>query len=112
MFALTYSTYVIYLAHEVIQAPKFISLSADHVHVTNTEHVFYTSPGMEKDRALIGIIEIENPASAIIFYNTKQRVHYLSIVLQRFGYHADELTADRAQQHRDKVLDGVRRCTL
>src|SRR5947208_9121079 len=109
MFALTYSTYVIYLAHEVIQAPKFISLSSDHVHVTNTEHIFYTSPGMDKDRALIRIIEIENPASAIIFCNTKQRVHYLSIVLQRFGYDADELTADLAQKHREKVLERVRR---
>jgi ATP-dependent RNA helicase DeaD len=67
---------------------------------------------MEKDRALIRIIEMENPASAIIFCNTKQRVHYLSIVLQRFGYDADELTADLAQKHREKVLERVRRGTL
>jgi ATP-dependent RNA helicase DeaD len=112
MFSATFPTYVIHLAHEFIREPEFISLSSDHVHVTNTEHVFYTSPGMEKDRALIRIIEMENPASAIIFCNTKQRVHYLSIVLQRFGYDADELTADLAQKHREKVLERVRRGTL
>jgi len=112
MFSATFPTYVIHLAHEFIREPEFISLSSDHVHVTNTEHVFYTSPGMEKDRALIRIIETENPASAIIFCNTKQRVHYLSIVLQRFGYDADELTADLAQKHREKVLERVRRGTL
>jgi ATP-dependent RNA helicase DeaD len=112
MFSATFPTYVIHLAHEFIRDPEFISLSSDHVHVTNTEHVFYTSPGMDKDRALIRIIEMENPASAIIFCNTKQRVHYLSIVLQRFGYDADELTADLAQKHREKVLERVRRGTL
>src|SRR5215471_1057297 len=112
MFSATFPTYVIHLAHEFIRDPEFISLSSDHVHVTNTEHVFYTSPGMDKDRALIRIIEIENPASAIIFCNTKQRVHYLSIVLRRFGYDADELTADLAQKHREKVLERVRRGTL
>jgi ATP-dependent RNA helicase DeaD len=112
MFSATFPTYVIHLAHEFIREPEFISLSSDHVHGTNTEHVVYTSPGMEKDRALIRIIEMENPASAIIFCNTKQRVHYLSVVLQRFGYDADELTADLDQKRREKVLDRVRRGTL
>ena len=112
MFSATFPTYVLHLAHEFIREPEFISLSSDHVHVTNTEHVFYTSPGMDKDRALIRIIEMENPASAVIFCNTKQRVHYLSIVLQRFGYDADELTADLDQKRREKVLERVRRGTL
>jgi ATP-dependent RNA helicase DeaD len=67
---------------------------------------------MDKDRALIRVIEMENPASAIIFCNTKQRVHYVCIVLQRFGYDADELTADLAQKHREKVLERVRHGTL
>ncbi len=112
MFSATFPAYVIQMAHEFIREPEFISLSSDHVHVTNTEHIFYVSPGMDKDRALIRIIEIENPASAIIFCNTKQRVHYVSIVLQRFGYDADELTADLTQKHRERVLDRVRQGTL
>jgi len=112
MFSATFPTYVLHLAHEFIREPEFISLSSDQVHATNTEHVSYTSPGMEKDRALIRVIEMENPASAIIFCNTKQRVHYLSIVLQRFGYDADELTADLDQKRREKVLDRVRKGTL
>ena len=92
MFSATFPTYVLHLAHEFIREPEFISLSSDHVHAANTEHIFYTTPGMDKDRALVRIFEMENPASAIIFCNTKQRVHYLSVVLQRFGYDADELT--------------------
>ena len=63
---------------------------------------------MDKDRSLVRIIEIENPASAIIFCNTRAEVHYLSVVLQRFGYDADELSADLSQKDRERVLGSVR----
>jgi len=60
----------------------------------------------------VRLIEVENPASALIFCNTKARVHYVSVVLQRFGYDADELSADLSQTDRERVLDRVRRGTL
>jgi ATP-dependent RNA helicase DeaD len=112
MFSATFPPHVVRTANEFIRKPEFISLSEDHVHVTDTEHVFYTVPGMDKDRSLIRIIEIENPASAIIFCNTKAEVHYVSTVLQNFGYDADELTADLSQKDRDRVLERVRKKTL
>src|SRR5688572_7725699 len=71
MFSATFPAYVLQMAHEFIREPEFISLSADHVHVTDTEHIFYKCSGMDKDRALTRVIEIENPTSAIIFCNTK-----------------------------------------
>ncbi len=67
---------------------------------------------MDKDRALIRLIEVENPASAIIFCNTKVKVHYVTVVLQRFGYDADELSADLSQKDRELVLERVRKGTL
>jgi ATP-dependent RNA helicase DeaD len=67
---------------------------------------------MDKDRSLVRLIEIENPTSAIIFCNTKMRVNYIAVVLQRFGYDADQLSADLSQSDREKVLDRVRKGTL
>jgi ATP-dependent RNA helicase DeaD len=67
---------------------------------------------MDKDRGLVRLIEIENPASAIIFCNTKVKVHYVSMVLQRFGYDADELSADLSQKDRERVLERVRQGKL
>jgi ATP-dependent RNA helicase DeaD len=61
-------------------------------------------PALDKDRALVRIIEVENPDSAIIFCNTKTRVHYVAVVLGRFGYNADELSGDMAQGQREKVM--------
>jgi ATP-dependent RNA helicase DeaD len=87
-------------------------LSSDHLHVTETEHVYYSVPGMDKDRSLIRIIEVENPSSALIFCNTKNRVDYVTVVLQRFGYDADEITSDLSQAAREVVMERVRKGEL
>ncbi len=108
MFSATFPPSVLRTARQFIREPEFLSLSSDHVHVTDTEHVYYTLPDMDKDRGLVRLIEIENPTSAIIFCNTKMRVHYVTVVLQRFGYDADELSSDLAQRDRERVLLRVR----
>lgn len=112
MFSATFPVSVMRAAHEFIREPEFINLSSDHIHVSEVEHVFYIVPGMDKDRSLVRLIEVENPTSAIIFCNTKARVHYVAVVLQRFGYDADELSADLAQKQRERVLERVRKGTL
>ncbi len=112
MFSATFPEYIIRTAHQFMQSPELISLSRDHVHVTDTEHIVYDVPGVGKDRVLIKLIELENPASAIIFCNTKVNVHFVTVVLQRFGYDADELSADLSQRDRELVLERVRQGTL
>lgn len=112
LFSATYPPYVLRLAKEFLHKPVTLSLSQEHIHVTEIEHLFYTVPALDKDRALIRIIEIENPANAIIFCNTKAKVHYLTIVLQRFGYDAAELSADLSQSDREKVMSQLRKGDL
>ncbi len=112
MLSATFPGFVVRLADEFLHQPGFLSLSRDQVHVAGTDHFYYVTPGMEKDRALIRIIEIENPVSAIIFCNTKISVHYMTVVLQRFGYDADELSSDLTQGMREKVMARVREGTL
>ena len=108
MFSATFPSSVMRLAYEFLANPEFLSLSRDKVHVTAAEHLFYVTPVMKRDRSLIRLIEIENPASAFIFCNTKNTVHYVATVLQRFGYDADEISSDLNQQDRDRVLNRVR----
>ena len=108
MFSATFPERVKSLARQFLKEPAFLSLSADHVHVAETAHVVYKVPAMDKDRALVRIIEIENPDSAIIFCNTKQWVHYVAVVLGRFGYDADELSGDVAQNERERVMGRLR----
>ncbi len=112
MFSATFPPQVIRLASQFLRSPGFINLSSDHIHVTEIEHLYYTVPGMDKDRSLVRIIEAENPPSALIFCNTKARVDYVTVVLQRFGYDADEWTSDLSQAAREQVLERVRRGKL
>ena len=112
MFSATFPPQVIRLAGQFLHQSKLLSLSGNQVHIAEIEHIYYVVPGMRKERSLVRIIEIENPASAIIFCNTKSTVHYLTVVLKRFGYDADELSSDLAQSMREKVMARVRRGAL
>ncbi|MCC6603988.1 MAG: DEAD/DEAH box helicase [Anaerolineae bacterium] len=112
MFSATFPPTVRSLARQFMHKPDFLSLSRDHVAVADTSHQTVMVPSLEKDRALIRLIELENPDSAIIFCNTKQRVHYISVVMQRFGYNADELSGDLPQKDREKVMDRLRKGKL
>ena len=112
MFSATFPPQVIRLSDQFLHKSKLLSLSGNQVHIAEIEHIYYVVPGMRKERSLVRIIEIENPSSAIIFCNTKDTVHYLSVVLKRFGYDADELSSDLAQSMREKVMARVRRGAL
>ena len=112
MFSATILSHVINLSYQFLTQPGFLSLSRDHVHIEDTEHIYYLAPGMDKDRSLVRIIEMETPFQAIIFCNTKARVNYITAVLQRFGYNADQISSDLSQNARDKVLKRVRDGTL
>lgn len=112
MFSATFPPRVMRLAKEFLHEPDFLSLSRDSVHVADVAHVYYLVPQMEKDRVLVRIIEQESPESALIFCNTKAKVHYIAVVLRRFGYDADELSGDLSQNAREQVLGRIRAGTL
>ncbi|MEF2144256.1 MAG: DEAD/DEAH box helicase [Desulfovibrionaceae bacterium] len=108
MFSATFPPLVLKLSEEFLNDPLFISLSGKQVHVAEVTHAFYEVPAMGKDRALMRVIETENPASAIIFCNTKANCHYIAEVLSQFGYDADALSSDLSQSKRDEILTRVR----
>ena len=108
MFSATYPGHVKRLAQQFLKDPVFVSLSQSQVHVSDVLHVVYKVPAMQKSRILVKIIEQENPASAIIFCNTKADVHFVSVVLRRFGYDVGEISADLTQAAREEVLEKLR----
>jgi len=107
MFSATYPPHVLKLAEQFMAAPEMLSLSRKAVHVAEVEHLFCEVKPMDRDRALVRLLETENPSSAIIFCNTKADVHYLAGVLQGFGYRAGELSSDLSQTKREAVLSRI-----
>lgn len=112
MFSATFPPRVMALGEQFLDHPQVINLSSDQIYVAETEHVYYVVPRMDKDRSLIRVIEAENPDSALIFCNTKARVNYVTIVLQRFGYNAEEISSDLNQNTREQVLSRIRKGEL
>lgn len=108
MFSATYPPHVLKLAKEFMRCPEMISLSRKQVHVAEVEHLFCEVKPMDRDRALVRLLETENPSSALIFCNTRADVHYLAGVLQGFGYRAEELSSDLPQKKREAVLEHIR----
>lgn len=108
MFSATYPPHVLNLAEQFMTVPQMLSLSRKAVHVAEVEHLFCEVKPMDRDRALVRLLETENPSSAIIFCNTRSDVHYLAGVLQGFGYRADELSSDLSQKKREEVLARIR----
>ncbi|MCL1889148.1 MAG: DEAD/DEAH box helicase [Desulfovibrionaceae bacterium] len=108
-FSATFPPQVRRMAGEFMAHPALLSLSQGQVHhIEDMEHVYYQVRTMEKDRALTRILELESPSAAIIFCNTKADVHYVTAVLQGFGFNADELSADLTQARREEVLGNLR----
>ena len=112
LFSATYPPHVLRLAGEFLKDPQLLSLSASQVHVAEVQHLYCECKRMDKDRTLLRIIEVENPASAIIFCNTKSDVHFVTAVLQGFGLNADELSADLSQNKREEVLGRLRKSEI
>lgn len=108
LLSATFPPQIVQLAGEFMHNPCMLSLSHRQVHVADTPHSYYSAKPMEKDRVLVRVLEITNPASAIIFCNTKANVHYVTGVLKGFGYDADELSADLSQSKREQVLAKLR----
>ena len=112
MFSATMPPKVRSLSKQFLDDPGFLSLSVGQVSVDEIEHRYYPVEAMEKDRALVRLIELENPDSAIIFSNTKRDVEYLTQFLKNYGHHADEISGDLTQKAREAVMDRIRRGEL
>lgn len=108
MFSATFPVTVRSLANQFLHEASFVNLSTDSVHVEELGHLTYLVPQRDKDKVLIDLLELEAPDAAVIFCNTKQRVNYVTVILRRFGYDADQLTSDLEQHQRERVLDRVR----
>jgi ATP-dependent RNA helicase DeaD len=108
MFSATMPGAVRALAKEFLHQPDFLALASGNVNVSGIAHRFYVVDGMEKDRTLVRLIEMENPESAIIFCNTKREVEYLTQFLRNYGHDAGEISGDLSQKAREKIMARIR----
>ncbi len=112
MFSATMPDSVKRLACRFLRNPEFLTFSGDGVHVSEMDHIYYIVDPMQKDRALMRVIELEDPDNAIIFCNTRNEVEYVAAILKRFGYDADQISGDLSQNAREVVMAKLKQKSL
>jgi ATP-dependent RNA helicase DeaD len=95
------------MARSKLHDPEFLILSSDQVGALEVSHHIYRISG-NKLGALIQIIDIEDPESAIVFCNTKEQTETIAAGLKRQGYEANWLNGDLAQSERERVMKATR----
>ena len=103
LFSATLPPEIVRMASTRLHEPQFIYLSGDHVGALEILHFVYFVM-QDKADALVRMLEVEDPESALIFCNTRDETERVAGMLQRQGYDADWLNGDLPQSEREKVM--------
>ncbi|MCM8747686.1 DEAD/DEAH box helicase [Thermomicrobiaceae bacterium CFH 74404] len=104
LFSATIPDRVAELARRYLRDPVRIAIEPERVTAPRTTQVFYEVAPRAKVEALARILDLETPASAIVFCRTKSGVDELAHALQALGYAAEAIHGDMSQVQRDRVM--------
>jgi ATP-dependent RNA helicase DeaD len=110
-FSATIDDNVQRIAERRMKNPQFITLSSDQVGAAEISHYFYMVLG-DKLSALVRVLEVEDPESAIIFCNTKSETETVARHLSAAGFNADWLNGDLPQRDREQIMKRTREGNL
>ena len=93
------------LATRFLRSPVTVSVEPQKAATASIKQVAYIVPqSWSKPRALMPILEMEDPESAIIFVRTRRTAAELTRQLQAAGHSADEYHGDLNQSQRERLL--------
>ena len=109
LFSATVEAQVKRLVMKFLTDPVDIMLSTDTDKVEGITNVLYeTDPSFHRVRALLAIIDQEEPGSTIIFCNTKEDVSTVANFLSRQGLDTQLISGDLPQGKRSAVMAKVK----
>lgn len=92
------------LIHNYLNEPEWISLSEDFAYVREVDHTYIMAPAAHKEQVLYKVIEHDQPASSMIFCNTRNEVRVVSAYLARQGLPVAMISSDLTQKKREQVM--------
>ncbi|MBC7526436.1 MAG: DEAD/DEAH box helicase [Chthonomonadaceae bacterium] len=108
LFSATMPPRIAALANETMKNPYHIKIQPKERTVARITQTYYEVPNSRKQEALLRILDMEEPKSAIIFCKTKKDVDDLGEALQNKGFNAETLHGDMNQTLRDRVMGRFR----
>ncbi|NDJ18795.1 DEAD/DEAH box helicase [Myxacorys almedinensis] len=93
------------LVAKFLRSPITVTVEQTKAAPNRINQVAYSVPrGWTKSRALLPILELEDPESALIFVRTRRAAAELTSLLQEAGHSADEYHGDLSQSQRERLL--------
>ena len=96
------------LIYHYMAEPEWVLLSEDQVYVKEVEHLYCLTPRLHKEASLYKLIEYENPATSMVFCNTREETRQVYTFLAGKGLPCAMLSSDLPQRKREKVLGRFR----
>jgi len=99
------------LAQEILTNPQFVSVVGENDSVTNNiiEQEYYVIEEVQRDDAIVRLLETEDTDKCIIFCRMKREVDRLTEHLKAMGFLAEGLHGDLEQSDRERIVKGYRR---
>ena len=93
------------LVTKFLRSPITVTIEQTKAAPTRINQVAYLVPrGWTKSRALLPILELEDPETALIFVRTRKSAAELTSQLQAAGHSVDEYHGDLSQSQRERLL--------
>ncbi len=105
LFSATMPDEVHRIAQEYMVRPEMVAFESDTKTVDTVEQFYYRVEPHEKRYQLNRVLKAEQPASCIVFCNTKHAVDRVSRFLSQKGYAAQALHGDISQNKRMKTIN-------
>ena len=92
------------LIYHYLSDPEWVLLSEDQIYVKEVEHLYCLTPKLHKEATLYKLLEYENPASSMIFCNTREETRQVHTFLAGKGLAVAMLSSDLPQKKRERVM--------
>jgi len=92
------------LIYHYLADPEWVLLSEDQIYVKEVQHLYCLTPKLHKEGTLYKLLEYENPASSMIFCNTREETRLVYTFLTGNGLPAAMLSSDLPQRKRETVM--------
>jgi ATP-dependent RNA helicase DeaD len=96
------------LIYHYLSDPEWVLLSEDQIYVKEVEHLYCLTPKLHKEATLYKLLEYENPASCMVFCNTKEETRLVYTFLAGKGLPVSMLSSDLPQKKRERVMKRFR----
>jgi len=92
------------LIYHYLSDPEWVLLSEDQIYVKEVEHLYCLTPKLHKETTLYKLLEYENPASSMVFCNTREETRQVYTFLAGKGLPTAMLSSDLPQKKRERVM--------